>query len=213
MVKTAQLNSLGFTEFLLRVRPGVAISVAAHVALILFLAYILAFPPGDPPARVQESESIEVIAPPPPPMDPVRTAMETVKPFKVEVFKQFKNIQTDFHVEPFPPRPNDESPQTSVTVAPPAPPVIVNPTPISRGGLFYPDRAAERNITGYVDFSFIIKTDGSVGDPQIIGEVPEGYGFAAAALKAFARWKFEPKRVDGVAVPAPAKIRITFQMK
>ena len=212
MVKAAQLNSLGFAEFLLRIRPGVAISVAAHVAIILFLAYVLAFPPVDPPAADSDKTVIEIL-PPAPPVEPLPPSMTPVKPLKLLV-EPTRTIRTDIKVSPFSPPPDmhDETPAAVVSTAPPAP-VVINPTPISRGGLFYPERAAERNVTGYVDFSFVIEPDGSVGDPQVIGEVPEGYGFAAAARKAFARWKFEPKTINGVPVRAPARIRISFKMR
>jgi hypothetical protein len=42
--------------------------------------------------------------------------------------------------------------------------------------------------------------------------VPEGYGFAASAQRAFPSWKFTPKSVNGKPVPSPARIRITFKL-
>ena len=90
---------------------------------------------------------------------------------------------------------------------------IVNPKPISRTIPTYPDRAEDRQISGYVDFDFTIEPDGTVGDPKVVAEVPEGYGFASAAQKVFPRWKFEPKTVNGKAVPAPARIRVTFRLQ
>lgn len=91
--------------------------------------------------------------------------------------------------------------------------MIRDPQPISREGLVFPDRAIEANRSGYVDFAFVILPDGSVGDPQVIAENPAGYGFAAAARKAFPRWRFHPKLVDGHPVAAPATIRISFQLR
>jgi protein TonB len=97
--------------------------------------------------------------------------------------------------------------------ASPEPPVIMNSIRISRGGLNYPDRAAERDIGGYVDFSFVIEPDGSVGDARVIDEAPEGYGFAAAARKAFTTWRLRPKMVDGHPVAAAARIRVSFKLQ
>jgi hypothetical protein len=40
-----------------------------------------------------------------------------------------------------------------------------------------------------------------------------GYGFADAARKAFPKWRFEPKLVDGKPVAAPARIRVSFKQE
>lgn len=64
--------------------------------------------------------------------------------------------------------------------------------PIAKVMPLYPERAIERDISGYVDFIFTLMPDGSVVDPQVIDEVPEGYGFANAAAKVFDRWRFQP---------------------
>ncbi len=212
MVRTAQLNSLGFTEFLLRIRPGVAISVVLHVGLILFLAYVLAFPPGDPTMESDEP-IIQVIQSPV--VVPPKIQREEIKHplFRPKPMKQLENVRIDVPPLVLPPVETTPDRRPTAVTAPPSPQVIDDPRPISRGGLFYPERAVEHNITGYVDFSFMIEPDGSVGDPQIIDEAPGGYGLAAAALKAFRTWRFEPKRVDGIAVAAPARYRISFQLQ
>lgn len=64
--------------------------------------------------------------------------------------------------------------------------------PIAKVSPLYPEIAADRGISGFVDFVFTTSPDGSVVDPEVVAEVPEGYGFAAAAAKAFRRWRFEP---------------------
>src|SRR3569833_2940815 len=64
--------------------------------------------------------------------------------------------------------------------------------PVFKAAPVYPDRALDRGISGYIDFAFTTSPDGSVVDPEVIAEVPEGYGFAAAATQAFRRWRFEP---------------------
>jgi protein TonB len=212
MVKAVQVNSLGFMEWLLRVRPGVAISLALHVALLLFLAIMLAFPPGDPPAPVDKEVIIDMTVPPAPP----RVAPKTTPPpkFRPDLAPAMDSVKTTVKPLDLPPVQNfDRTPATVVTTTQPQPPTIEKPVPIKRGGLSYPERAADRNITGYVDFSFIIEPDGSVGDPEVTAETPEGYGFAAAALKAFKSWRFEPKRIDGNPVAAQAHYRISFKLE
>jgi TonB family protein len=211
MVRAIPINPWRLTDFFERVRPGIAVSAALHIGLFIALAYFLAFrpvvpvkeddpnpplimrdfPPAQPP-QTQETPKFKFIETPT--LDDVVT---TVKPLKVPP-------QIDFDRRP---------PTVETTTEPPTPPLIINPKPIYRGGLVYPDRAAEAGMSGYVDFSFIIEPDGSVGNPQVIDEVPDGYGFATAAKKAFPKWHFEPKLVDGKPVAVPAQIRVTFQLK
>jgi periplasmic protein TonB len=211
MVRAIPINPWHLTDFLERVRPGIAVSAALHVGLFIALAYFLAFhpvaqvkdddpnpplimrdfPPPQPP-KTQETPKFKFIETPT--LDDVVT---TVKPLKVPP-------QADLDRRP---------PTVETTTEPPAPPVIINPKPIYRGGLVYPDRASEAGMSGYVDFSFIIEPDGSVGNPQVIDEVPDGYGFATAAKKAFPKWRFDPKLVDGKPVAAPAQIRVSFKLQ
>ena len=49
-------------------------------------------------------------------------------------------------------------------------------------------------------------------DPRVVTEVPDGVGFAAAAKKAFPKWRFNPMMKDGHPVAAPARIRVSFKL-
>jgi protein TonB len=89
----------------------------------------------------------------------------------------------------------------------------VSRRPISIVKPTYPERAEDRQISGYVDFEFTVQPDGSVGDPKVTAEVPEGYGFASAAQKVFPRWKFAPEMVNGKAVPTKAFYRFSFKLQ
>jgi protein TonB len=219
MERALQVNSLGFVAWLLSLRPSVVVSLALHIALLLFLTIVLAFPPGDPPA-VEEAAAIIEVTPPP------QTESPTVSPiFKPDIVQRIERVRTT--VEPlrlkavklFPP---DEADHATVTaVEPPADPkpqaaprrVVVDPNPISRGGLIYPARAQERDLPGTVDLSFVIEPDGTVGEPRVLAEAPEGYGFAAAALKALPGWRFKPELIDDQPVATPATIRISFKLQ
>ncbi len=219
MVKAVQVNSLGFVEWLLRIRPGVAISLALHIALLLFLAIMLAFPPSDPPAPANKDVVIDMTVPPAPPAPRVQIN-PLIKPMAIEQLKTVAEVPP-LIIPVFPK--TKQAPPTEVTAkepppvkaAPPeaSPPVIDQPHALYRGGLVFPSRAVEREVSGYVDFSFIIEPDGSVGDPEVTAETPEGYGFAAAALNAFRSWRFEPKRIDGNPVAAQARYRISFKLE
>jgi TonB family protein len=148
--------------------------------------------------------------PPAAPPKPQPTAI-----FHPDLAPVLANVHTDVGTLPLPPHQTfDRSPPAVVTTqAPPAPELVIDPQPVYRGGLVYPDRAVEAGVGGYVDFSFVIEPDGSVGNAQVIDEVPDGYGLAAAAKKAFPKWRFEPRFVNGVAVAAPARIRVTFKLQ
>jgi periplasmic protein TonB len=211
MVRAIPNNPWRCVDFLERVRPGFAVSAALHIGLLLLLAYFLAFHPVLP---VQEPKTVETVTvidiPKLPP--PAMIEIPKVPIFKPMVTRTIKGI--DVKVMPFPPfdSTNNGPPQTTTTIEPPTQVVIRDPTPIYRGGLIYPDRAAEMGREGYVDFDFIIEPDGTVGDPHVVAEVPDGIGFAMAAKKAFPKWRFNPMMKDGHPIAAPAHIRVSFKL-
>jgi protein TonB len=199
-------------DFLERIRPGFALSAALHVGLLTALAYFLAFSPAVqiPPTEQEETFVLRDFPRTVPPTTPPEHSTFTPKEAPT-----IDEVHTTVGTLPLPPQNTaTRTPTTTVTsTTPPTPEVIKDPRPVYRGGLNYPDKGLEAGASGYVDFSFVIEADGSVGSPRIISEVPSGYGFAAAAMKAFAKWRFEPKLVDGRAVAAPAQIRVTFKLR
>ena len=90
--------------------------------------------------------------------------------------------------------------------------IVVQPKVLSRKNPVYPDHALDSNITGYVDIEGTVAPDGSFGDGQIVAEVPPGYGFANALWKVIPKWKFEPKTVNGAAVPYRIRYRFSFAL-
>ena len=210
MVTIMPSNPWRCADFLERVRPGIAVSVALHAGLFVLLAYLLAFHspmPVQPTPDEPVLRYIEVPRTPPKPQPPVHSI------FHPEETPVLKNFDTSTSVLPLPPEQNfDRHPEKVPTALTSQPPVITDPQPIYRGGLDYPERAAEAGREGYVDFNFIIEPDGSVGDPVVVAEVPDHLGFAAAARKAFPHWKFKPMMKDGRPVAAPARYRITFKL-
>jgi protein TonB len=71
--------------------------------------------------------------------------------------------------------------------------------PLVRVNPDYPQRALRRNIEGWVVVQFTITPAGTVKDAKVVDAEPKGI-FEDAALKAIARWRYNPKVVDGVAV-------------
>jgi len=211
MVTIMPSNPWRCADFLERVRPGIAVSIALHAGLFILLGYLLAFhrglqveaPTADPP--------FVLVDPPKPPVTPVQ--VQTTTTIKTLTTRNIDVLHPPTTIAPF--ASNDrppEGPAKAPDTAPAGPPLIINPTPIYRGALNYPDRAADAGQQGYVDFDFMIEPDGTVGDPRVVSELPPGYGFAASAMKAFPKWRFKPMMKDGVPVAAPAHIRVSFKL-
>jgi protein TonB len=72
-------------------------------------------------------------------------------------------------------------------------------TPIVRMNPDYPPRAAAAGTEGWVQVRFSVTTAGTVRDAAVVASEP-GTTFDDAALKAIARWRYNPRVVDGVAV-------------
>ena len=71
--------------------------------------------------------------------------------------------------------------------------------PLVRINPDYPQRAVSRGIEGWVLVQFTITATGSVTNAVVIDAEPKGT-FEEAALKAIARWRYNPKVEGGVAV-------------
>jgi protein TonB len=85
--------------------------------------------------------------------------------------------------------------------------------PLVRINPDYPPRAQSRGIEGYVIVQFTITPTGTVRDPVVVEAEPRGI-FDDAALKAIARWRYNPKVEGGVAVErVGVRTRLTFQLE
>jgi protein TonB len=71
--------------------------------------------------------------------------------------------------------------------------------PLVRISPEYPQRALTRGLEGWVKVQFTITTTGTVKDPLVVDADPKNI-FDDAALKSIARWKYNPKIEDGVAI-------------
>jgi periplasmic protein TonB len=71
--------------------------------------------------------------------------------------------------------------------------------PLVRINPEYPQRARSRGIEGWVQVEFTITPAGTVADAKVVDADPKGL-FEKAALDAIARWKYNPKVVDGRAM-------------
>ena len=76
----------------------------------------------------------------------------------------------------------------------------------------YPRVARRRNITGSVDLTFTVTTDGKVRSPKILRSEPVET-FDDAALDAISQWRFEPYIENGIAVEKRTAVRLAFNLQ
>jgi protein TonB len=85
--------------------------------------------------------------------------------------------------------------------------------PLVRINPDYPPRALSRGLEGWVQVQFTITATGTVKDPVVVDAMPRNI-FDDAALKAIARWRYNPKVESGTAVErVGVQTRIVFQLE
>ena len=90
-----------------------------------------------------------------------------------------------------PPEPSSDTTQTPQVAREILPLVSIPPD--------YPPRALAQGIEGWVRIQFTISVNGSVKDAIVVAADPENV-FDQAALAAIARWRYNPRIVNGQAV-------------
>lgn len=80
---------------------------------------------------------------------------------------------------------------------------------IQRVDPVYPGQAKRTFVTGTVVMTATVARDGSVTDVKVVSG---NTILVPAAMSAVSKWKYEPARIDGVAVAAPATITMNFTM-
>ena len=85
--------------------------------------------------------------------------------------------------------------------------------PLVRINPDYPPRALSRGLEGWVEVQFTITATGTVKDATVVNADPKNI-FDDAALKAIARWRYNPKVEGGVAIERVGmRTRISFQLE
>lgn len=83
--------------------------------------------------------------------------------------------------------------------------------PIFRPPPQYPNRAAERDMCGWVILSFTVTADGGTRDPVVTSS--SSSIFERAAKKAVLKYKYKPRQVGGKPVDVPnVSIKVSFEM-
>jgi TonB family protein len=73
----------------------------------------------------------------------------------------------------------------------------------------FPQYAADRNISGWVDLRFLVNTKGKTENIEIMDAEPKG-SFEKAATRAVSKWRFKPLMVDGTPVEKFSIVRLRF---
>jgi TonB family protein len=76
----------------------------------------------------------------------------------------------------------------------------------------YPPRAEREGVTGYVDVLFVVSEAGLATSVTVLKEDPQGYGFAASAVEAVRKLRFQPATLQKVAVRQKVRRRINFEL-
>ena len=76
----------------------------------------------------------------------------------------------------------------------------------------FPRAARRRNISGSVDVTFTVTTDGKVRALTVLKSEP-GDTFDQAALEAVEQWRFEPVIENGAAVEKRTAVRLAFALQ
>ncbi|WP_334016192.1 energy transducer TonB [Alteromonas sp. S167] len=73
----------------------------------------------------------------------------------------------------------------------------------------YPINAAKQGISGCVDFSFVINSDGKAQDIQVIKAIP-GSIFIGSAKKSLKKFRWQPTELNNLRQPAITTLQLDF---
>lgn len=221
------------TEDLFTPRWGwrsVALAVAVTLALYLLLPYldIATAPDVDEEMSLRTVETVTLPPPdvPPPPME---TPSEPVAPSEKPPPEPPAPATPDRSLAPLPPDvdltmpiravPGDFGVRFAVAGAPQELRADIfevseldqPPRPLTRLSPMYPPGPRMRRTEGFVRLEFVVKTNGTVEDVEVVEAVPPG-AFERAATRAVLKWRFEPGQRDGRAVRTRVTQKVTFQL-
>ncbi len=105
----------------------------------------------------------------------------------------------------------DPEPATTTAAEPPAVADIVEPRQIVDAVPSYPAMARQRRLEGWVELEIAIDSDGEVGAVSVVRSEPAKV-FDREAVRAAQRWRFEPRRENGVAVATRVRKTLNFKL-
>ena len=89
-------------------------------------------------------------------------------------------------------------------------PSVQLPTPVRNPGPLYTPDAMRERVSGALTLNGIVEVDGHVTGVRVVHSLHEGLD--AEAMRAFARWQFQPARRLGDAVAVAVTAEFTFRM-
>jgi protein TonB len=200
----------------------IAFSVAAlaHILLLCFLIFDIETAPmtPDPPLTVMKLVDIEEYAPPPPPPPPavaspsMPTPVETIAEEMIEVEELEPEVAVSVAAAPA------ESPRGTGNVGPDyLPQSRVSKVPVFdrnelKNRTVYPPIARRSGIEGSVVLELFIDKEGVVRNIAVLREVPEGRGFAEAAVRAFQGMRATPAQANGEDVAVRYRYPVRFTL-
>lgn len=81
---------------------------------------------------------------------------------------------------------------------------------IEREPAEYPKKALKKCIEGNVVVRFVVTTEGTTTDIEVVSSRPEGV-FEKAAIAAVEKWRFEPRVLKGMPVNREETQRLVFE--
>jgi len=92
-------------------------------------------------------------------------------------------------------------------------PGVTLPRPLREVKPQYTAEAMRARVEGGVLLAAVVKTDGSVGDIQVLRSLDPKFGLDEQARAAAAQWRFVPGSVKGQATAVVVTIDLTFTLR
>jgi TonB family protein len=77
----------------------------------------------------------------------------------------------------------------------------------------YTPDAMRAQVEGMVELEIVVLPDGSVGRVRVVRSLDSRFGLDQEAINAVRRWRFEPARQLGKAVPARVGVELSFNLR
>jgi protein TonB len=207
---------------------SVGLATAITLALYVILPYLERLSaPSQPTFSIRPVNTVELPPPPPPPEPPQRKPAEPEskppQPKMEEVRRRLTPLQAALNLSL---ALGDVGGDFNVHFGAAAPQLTQQirdlifelseldepPRPLARLQPLYPPQARMRRVTGLVVVEFVVASDGTARDIQVVSSEP-GDVFTEAAVRAIERWRFSPGTKDGKPVAARVIQKVTFRLK